>query len=260
MIPEKSLYAQIESARRQGRKLIAILLDPDKTASENFSATVSAINSSPATHVFIGGSKVANGKTDELVKFLRQHCQLPLVLFPGHPSQITNHAHGILLLSLVSGRNPDYLIGHHVSAAKTLLESNLEIIPTGYLLIESGKESAVEKVTGTTPLSREDEIVNTAIASELLGHKLVYLEAGSGAAKPVSLETISKVVSALSVPVIAGGGIRSAQGIDDAHNAGATLVVIGTAFEENLKFFEISNSKLASPSSPAARVQIPSAK
>lgn len=232
-----TLFNDILTAKASGQKLLAILLDPDKIEHEKFAEIVSAINSSPATHVFIGGSNVADGKTDELAKFLRQNCQLPLVLFPGHPSQITNHAHGILLLSLVSGRNPDYLIGHHVAAAKKLSESNLEIIPTGYLLIESGIESAVERVTGTRPLSAEEEIVNTALASELLGHKLVYLEAGSGAARRVTAQTISKVVSALSIPVIVGGGIRSAQGIDEAFQAGATLVVIGTAFEENLDFF-----------------------
>lgn len=251
MTPEIFIYKQVEEAKRQGKKLLAILLDPDKVAAEQFTATASAINESPATHVLIGGSRVANGQTDALVKFMRDNVDLPIVLFPGHPSQISNHAHGILLLSLVSGRNPDFLIGHLVTAAKTLAESNLEIIPTGYLLIESGSESAVERVTGTKPLSVEDEVVDTAIASELLGHKLVYLEAGSGASRPVDTELIRKVASSLSIPLIVGGGIRSARGIEAAHNAGATMVVIGTAFEENIDFFksEVPILRLASPDS-----------
>lgn len=233
-----TIYNDIQSAKATGEKLLAILLDPDKIATGQFAATASAINESPATHVLVGGSRVADGQTDALVKFMRENSSLPIVLFPGHPSQISNHAHGILLLSLVSGRNPDYLIGHHVTAAKTLSESNLEIIPTGYLLIESGSASAVERVTGTQPLWAQDVIVDTAIASELLGHKLVYLEAGSGAHRPVDTELISKVASSLSIPLIVGGGIRSSQGIEAAHNAGATMVVIGTAFEHDLHFFK----------------------
>ncbi|HRN99165.1 MAG TPA: geranylgeranylglyceryl/heptaprenylglyceryl phosphate synthase [Flavobacterium sp.] len=232
-----SFLATLQSARQNGRKLLAVLLDPDKLANHDFDTVIHAVNQSPATHVFVGGSRVAEGRTTQLVAALKQGCQLPVILFPGHPSQVCRQADALLLLSLVSGRNPDYLIGHHVQSAKTLKDSGLEISPTGYLLIDGGKKSAVEEVTSTPALTNDDEIVSTALASQLLGHQLVYLEAGSGAARPVLPQTIGKVARELQIPVIAGGGIRSKNGISDAHQAGATLVVIGTAFEENLDFF-----------------------
>lgn len=237
-----TFLATIQSAHREGRKLLAILLDPDKLANRDFDAVIHAVNQSPATHIFVGGSRVGDGKTTQLVVALKQGCQLPVILFPGHPSQVCHHADALLLLSLVSGRNPDYLIGHHVKSAKTLKESGLEIIPTGYLLIDGGKKSAVEEVTSTPALTNDDEIVSTALASQLLGHQLVYLEAGSGAVRPVSVQTIAKVAQELEIPVIAGGGIRSASGIRAAHQAGATLVVIGTAFEEDLDFFNLQST------------------
>jgi geranylgeranylglyceryl phosphate synthase family protein len=233
-----NILSDIQSAKAQGKKLLAILLDPDKIEADALDKISAAIAASPATHIFVGGSRVTIGKTDWLIGELRMRTALPIVLFPGHPSQISAKAHALLLLSLVSGRNPDFLIGHHVDAAHDLVSSGLEIIPTGYLLIDGAKQSAVEQVTQTKPLSDVDEIVNTALASQLLGHQLVYIEAGSGASIPVSAQIISKVASTLTVPLIVGGGINSARGIEEAHEAGATLVVIGTAFEEDLDFFQ----------------------
>lgn len=234
----QNLYNDILSAKSQHKKLLAVLLDPDKIDWENLEMLIAKLCASPATHVFIGGSRVFTDRIDELIVEIKDHCELPIVLFPGNPSQISHEADGILFLSLLSGRNPDFLIGHHVKAAPILRNSNLEIIPTGYLLIASGSETAVAKVSGTKPLSSKDEIVSTAIAGQMLGKKLIYLEAGSGAKNPVAADIISAVSKNLDVPLIVGGGIRSKKGIQAAFESGADLVVIGTAFENDLNFFE----------------------
>ena len=234
------IYHQIVQKKSKNTKLLAILLDPDKIELGNLNPLISKINQSPATHIFIGGSLVESNRLDELILKIKQNCDLPMVLFPGNPSQISNHADAILFLSLISGRNPDYLIEHQVNAAPILKNSNLEIIPTGYILIESGSETAVEKVSQTKPIDSNnfELVVNTAIAGEMLGNKLIYLEAGSGANNAVPLEMIQRVTQNIEIPLIVGGGIRDLQGIQNAYNAGADLVVIGTAFENNINFFD----------------------
>ncbi|NMH27043.1 geranylgeranylglyceryl/heptaprenylglyceryl phosphate synthase [Flavobacterium silvaticum] len=234
----KKLYNDILSARQIGRKLLAILLDPDKIDWETLDILVGKINSSGATHILIGGSHVFTDRMDELIVEIKDSCQLPVILFPGNPSQISHKADGILFLSLLSGRNPDFLIGHHVKAASVLHQSELEIIPTGYILVESQSETAVAKVSGTKPLENPDEIVNTALAGQMLGKKLIYLEAGSGAKNPVPLSLVKSVSQKLEIPLIVGGGIRSKKGIENAFESGADMVVIGTAFENDMNFFD----------------------
>lgn len=164
------------------------------------------------------------------------------MLFPGDASQISNHADGILFLSLLSGRNPDYLIGYQVKAAPILKKLQLEIIPTGYILIESGSQTAVERVSQTKPLDGNnlDLVLATALAGEMLGNKLIYLEAGSGAQKAVSQEIIKLVAQNTNIPLIVGGGITDQEGIQKAYDSGADLVVIGTAFERDNNFFNFS--------------------
>lgn len=240
MKKELSIYQEILEAKKENQKLLAILLDPDKIVWKNLGDLILKINESPATHVFIGGSLVESTILDDLIVKIKQDCTLPVVLFPGHPSQISNHADGILFLSLLSGRNPDYLIEHQVKAAPILKKSNLEILSTGYILIESGSETAVERVSKTTPLDRNnlDLVLATAQAGEMLGSKLIYLEAGSGAQKAVPLEMIGYVAQNIDIPLIVGGGIVDLQGIQNAYQSGADLVVIGTAFENNLDFFK----------------------
>ena len=233
----QKLYSDILSASSQNKKLLAILLDPDKIDWDNLEFLIGKLCDSPATHIFIGGSRVFTDRIDELIVEIKDRCHLPIVLFPGNPSQISHEADGILFLSLLSGRNPDFLIGHHVKAANTLKNSNLEVIPTGYILVESQSQTAVAQVSGTHPLSDIPEIVSTAIAGQMLGKKLIYLEAGSGAKNPVSAEIIQSVSQNLDIPLIVGGGIRSASGIQNAYDCGADLVVIGTAFENDLNFF-----------------------
>ena len=235
-----SIYKNIQDSISKGEKLLAVLIDPDKFSIESTSSFIIKVNESIATHIFVGGSIVNKDATDILVSEIKKHSNLPIVLFPGDVSQITDKANALLFLSLLSGRNSEYLIGKHVEAVSKLSKMQLEVISTGYILIESGKETAVEKVTNTKPMPRGNiqNIVDTAKAGQLLGMKLIYLEAGSGAREPLTKTIISRIKQELDIPLIVGGGIRSKVQLDHAFNAGAELVVIGTAFEEDESFFE----------------------
>jgi len=236
----RSIYLDILKAKSNKNKLLAILLDPDKLNNSDIEQLCSKINSSPVTHIFVGGSIVANGETELLVIELKKHITLPIVLFPGDVNQVTNEADGILLLSLLSGRNPEYLIEQHVKSAPLLQKSNLEIIPTGYILIEGGVKTAVQRVSKTSPIPQKniDLTVHTALAGQYTGKQLIYLEAGSGSTVPVGADIINAVASSISIPLIVGGGIRSKSKIEAAYQAGADLVVIGTAFENDITFFD----------------------
>ena len=245
MQEKDTIYQDILESKVQNKKLLAILLDPDKMDWETLENLVKAIHQSPATHIFIGGSRVETNRIDELIVKIRHYYfvlsveVLPIVLFPGNPSQISNQADGILFLSLLSGRNPDFLIEHQVNAAPILKKTQLQIIPTAYILIESGNKTAVATVSKTKPLDRKNSqyAMQTALAGQMLGHKLVYLEAGSGAKQAVPLEMIKTVAKNIDIPLIVGGGITDLPSIQKAYQAGADLVVIGTAFENNSQFF-----------------------
>lgn len=236
----RNLYEDIVNAKANQRKLLAILIDPDKIELPHFEGTIGKINRSPATHVFVGGSVVNKEILDDLVRMLKRNTGLPIILFPGSVAQISPEADAILFLSLISGRNPEYLIGQQVDAVPVLKKTKLEIIPTGYILIESGCETAVERVSKTVPMDRNNPfyVWQTAQAGVMLGKKLIYLEAGSGAEKPVPTEMIKLVAEDLGVPLIVGGGIKTTKEIEAAYEAGADMVVIGTAFEMNIDFFD----------------------
>lgn len=236
----KDIYQNIIKAKSKSQKLLAILLDPDKLDLSSIDSLISKINQSPATHIFVGGSSFEGNYLDEIIIRLKSKIKLPILLFPGNPSQISTEADGILFLMLLSGRNPDYLVEHQINAVPILEKTNLEIISTGYILIESGAETAVERVSQTKPLPKNniEYIAQTAKAGEFIGNKILYLEAGSGALNEVPLEIIQTVSNRISVPLIVGGGIRSKKQIDDAYLAGADLVVIGTVFENDLNFFD----------------------
>lgn len=234
-----NIYKEIIQAKTEFKKLLAILLDPDKIVWEDLELLIIKIKQSPATHIFIGGSQVKTNRIDELISRLKQKLNLPMVLFPGNPSQISNEADAILFLSLISGRNSDYLIEHQVKAAPIIKKTQLEVISTGYMLIESGTETAVERVSKTKPLDRDNPqlALATAQAGEMLGNKLIYLEAGSGAKQAVPLKMIELVAQNIKIPLIVGGGIVDLHNIQKAYDAGADLVVIGTAFENDHDFF-----------------------
>lgn len=239
MHKQENIYQSIIKSISLKEKLLAVLVDPDKFIIENAVRFFNKVNASIATHIFVGGSTVNDNQTDLLVLEIKKHTQLPIVLFPGDVTQITHKADALLFLSLLSGRNPDYLIGKHIQAVSKLNQTNLEVIPTGYILIESGTFTAVERVTKTNPISRNNlqSIVDTATAGQLLGMKLIYLEAGSGAKNALTHAIISEVKKVLHVPLIVGGGIKTKQQLENAYHSGANIVVIGTAFENDESFF-----------------------
>ncbi len=216
------------------RKMLAVLIDPDKFQETGVAGFIQKLPKD-TTHIFVGGSTVEEGRTCEVIKALKNVTGLPVILFPGDHSQISPHADALLFLSLISGRNPEFLIEQQVRSVEKIRNTTLEIIPTGYILIDGGKETSVQKVSNTRPLAQEeiDQIVNTALAGQYSGKKLIYLEAGSGARIPVSPEIIMAVSDVLEIPLIVGGGIRSFTQLQNAYEAGADLVVIGTAFEED---------------------------
>lgn len=219
--------------------MLAVLIDPDKIFLPDLGLVIEKINESSATHIFVGGSSVPYQQTDLVIENIKGLTNLPVVIFPGDINQISEKADALLFLNLISGRNPDYLISKHVTAASYLKKITLEVIPTSYLLIGSNNFSAVEHVTKTQPMPMNniEAIVDTAYAGQLLGHKLVYLEAGSGASDYVTSEIIREVKSVLNIPLIVGGGIRTFTSIEESYMAGADMVVIGTAFEKNPNFF-----------------------
>jgi phosphoglycerol geranylgeranyltransferase len=236
----RNLYQHIQVSKNQQQKLLAILLDPDKVSVSTIGKLTEKINQSPASHIFVGGSSFEGHHLSELLRVLKSTTSLPILLFPGNPSQISPEADGILFLQLLSGRNPDYLIEHQVNAVPVLENTLLEIISTGYILIESGHETAVERVSQTKPIGRDqiDYVTQTAKAGEFIGNKLIYLEAGSGAQQAVPLAMITAVAQRISIPLIVGGGIRSREAIEAAFDAGADMIVIGTAFENDPNFFD----------------------
>lgn len=235
----KTIYQNILDAIASKKKLLAVLIDPDKMDIEKVSSFIAKVNTSIVTHIFVGGSIVKNNDTGILVSKIKKLTTLPVIVFPGDVSQITEQADAILFLSLISGRQAEYLIGKHVKAVSKLRQIDLEVIPTGYILIENGKQTSVEKVTGTQPMSRDNIplVVDTALAGEFLGKKLIYLEAGSGATHPIDTTMISEVKKAIQIPLIVGGGIRTKEQLRSAYNSGADIVVIGTAFEDDESFF-----------------------
>jgi putative glycerol-1-phosphate prenyltransferase len=231
-----SIYQKILKNKKNHQKSLAILLDPDKVDIKNIEVSVNNILKQKADYVFVGGSLLSKDNTKKLVKKLKKRLSIPVILFPGNPQQITEQADGILFLSLISGRNSDYLIDKQVIAAPLLAQTKLEIIATGYMLIEGGKLSATEYITNTKAIPRKkpDIALATALAGEMLGMKMIYLEAGSGAKKSVPLKMIKTVADKIKVPVIVGGGIKNRKQMLKAFNAGADIVVVGTAFENNI--------------------------
>lgn len=233
MILIPSIYNAILEGIATGIQQMAVLIDPDKFDENNAKGFLARLPQQ-ITYVFVGGSTVELEKTETTVTAIKKHTSLPVILFPGDYTQITDAANALLFLSLISGRNPEYLIEQQVKSVSKLRQSDLEIIPTGYILIDGGKPCAVEIVSETRALACDEinAIVNTALAGQYSGKKIIYLEAGSGALNPVSKEIITAVKKAISIPLIVGGGIRTTQQLWLAYDAGADMVVVGTAFEQ----------------------------
>lgn len=229
------LHHQLQESKAKGQKKMAVLFDPDKMRLEKMSQTLELAAELNIDYFFIGGSLIVNNMLDEVLASIRQRCSTPLVLFPGSSFQLSYKADALLFLSLISGRNPELLIGQHVIAAPFLKMSPLEIISTGYLLIDGGVQTSVQYMSNTYPIpaQKADIAVCTALAGEMLGLKLMYLDAGSGARIPISSTMIEAVSNAVSVPVIVGGGIRTPEKVAENYRAGADVVVVGTALESD---------------------------
>jgi len=219
-------------------KGIAVLVDPDKfKTKESLADFLIKIKLAEPDFIFVGGSSVAKSDFDQCVEMAKKMLSIPLVLFPGAAHHISNNADALLFLSLISGRNPDFLIGQHVEAIDELEQMNIETIPTSYLLIDGGKMSSVQYVSGTQPIPQDEFSIarKTALAGKHLGQKLIYADAGSGAIRPISCEMI-ETLSTVKSPLIVGGGLNTIKRVKAAHNSGANLVVIGNKLEEDVDF------------------------
>lgn len=243
----QNIYQLLYNLKASGKKALAVLLDPDKLVQEErLSNVLSLIAHSEVDFVFVGGSLLVESNFHECIQRIKSECKKPVVIFPGSPSQVSAHADAILFLSLISGRNADLLIGQHVQAAPLLKEMNIEVLPTGYMLIESGKSTTALYMSQTLPIpyDKPEIAAATAMAGEMLGLRLFYLDGGSGAQFPVSGKMISAVSQSIDAPLIVGGGIRSEEEARNAWNAGAQVVVVGTAFEEEPELlFALCNAR-----------------
>jgi putative glycerol-1-phosphate prenyltransferase len=231
--------------KQNKEKMIALLIDPDNHDIESLDNIVNIANLAHIDFLMIGGSIITKSFNDK-IGIIKKKTTLPIFLFPGNLLQLCDHADGILFLSLISGRNPELLIGNHVVAAPFLKSSGMEIIPTGYILIDTGGRTSVEYMSNTRPIpvNKPEIAVATAIAGEMLGHKLIYLEGGSGAEQTINKQLISEVKKNISVPLIVGGGIRTAIQTRQIFEAGADIIVIGTVAEESPDMvFEIAKGR-----------------
>lgn len=226
----------LEQRSRQGKKSIAVLVDPDKV--DDAAALTPLINLASENCVdffFVGGSLITSNNLSDVISHIKESVNIPVIIFPGSSIQIDPTADGILFLSLISGRNPDLLIGQHVVAAPILKNTNLEIIPTGYLLISSGRTTSVAYISNTTPIPDDKYSLAacTALAGQMLGLKIIYLDAGSGAEREINARMISAVKKSVNLPLIVGGGINTPQKALAALEAGADMIVIGNALEKD---------------------------
>ena len=224
------------------KKKFVVLIDPDKPTDEQIIEIVEKSKEVGVDFFFVGGSLLLTDSLDHCIRLIKKHCDIPVLIFPGDSLQISKWCDGFLLLSLISGRNPEMLIGRHVVAAPYLKLYGNEIIPTGYMLVDGGNPTSVSYMSNTTPIPHDKDSIAmcTALAGEMLGLKIIYMDAGSGAINPISWEMINKVKNTISVPLIVGGGIRTPEKAAECARAGADVVVIGNALEkgtERLKEF-----------------------
>lgn len=227
-----TIYQYMTERVSMGEPMLAALFDPEKNDAGQLQCFISAVLKARPQFVFVGGSQLQSS-VDEVVIALKQKVNVPIVLFPGNVMQLSAHVDALLMLTLISGRNPDFLIGQQVQAAPIIRRMRVETIATGYILVEGGTCSAVQRVSGTQPLRTATDIVATAIAGEMMGQQLIYLEAGSGAAQPISPDIIAQVRAQVSVPLIVGGGMCTPEAVRRAVQAGADIVVVGNHFEQH---------------------------
>jgi len=232
---KNQIYQQLCTARHQKKKSFAVLIDPDKTDHNSLEKLIALGITAKVDYWFVGGSLVVSNHLEQLVVDLKTKSTIPVILFPGSPSQVTPRADALLYLSLISGRNPELLIGQHVLSAPAVKQSGLEILSTGYMVIDGGAPTTVSYISNATPIpSNKNEIaLCTALAGEMLGMKLIYMDAGSGAQKPIPAEMIQAVAAQITVPLLVGGGITTPAKAAENCKAGANLIVVGNAIEKD---------------------------
>ncbi len=230
-----SVYQQITTKKSEGIKQFAVLIDPDKSSIEKIEKLCMLAIDSGVDYIFVGGSLLTNGNLPNCIRRIKYACNLPVVLFPGNGNQIDAQADAILFLSLISGRNPELLIGKHVVSAPIIREKNLEAISTGYMLIESGRPTTALYMSNTLPIpsDKPDIAACTAMAGELLGMKMIFMDAGSGATFPVNEQMIHAVRKSVEIPLIVGGGINTPEKAATACKAGADMIVVGNSLESD---------------------------
>jgi len=229
------IYTALLHRKRTRRKSFALLIDPDKVDPTKTTSIVDLAVKARVDYLFVGGSLVISNHLDQLVQQIRGQCKIPIILFPGSPSQVSPHADALLYISLISGRNSELLIGQHVISAPAVRKSGLEIISTGYMVIDGGAPTTVSYISNALPIpaDKNEIALCTAMAGEMLGMKLIYMDAGSGARRPISTEMIERVSAVIEIPLIVGGGIQNPEKVYLNAKAGADLIVVGNAIEKD---------------------------
>ncbi len=231
----KAIYHSLTERKRTGKKSFAVLIDPDKVNDESLTRLVELAVSAKVDYFLVGGSLVISSYLDECLQLIKKQCSIPTILFPGSPAQVSKYADALLYLSLISGRNPELLIGQHVVSAPFVKKSGLEIMPTGYMVVDGGAPTTVSYISNASPLpaDKNEIAMCTAMAGEMLGMQLIYMDAGSGARRPVSETMIEKVAQSIEVPLIIGGGITEPEKAYLNCKAGADVIVVGNAIEKD---------------------------
>ncbi|HEY8689238.1 MAG TPA: geranylgeranylglyceryl/heptaprenylglyceryl phosphate synthase [Chitinophagaceae bacterium] len=229
------IYNSLTEKKRHGKKSFAVLIDPDKVNDGKMQSLIDLAVTAKVDYFLVGGSLVISNYLDECVQYIKRSCDIPVVLFPGSPSQVSKYADALLYLSLISGRNPELLIGQHVISAPVVKSSGLEIMSTGYIVIDGGAPTTVSYISGAAPLpsDKNDIAMCTAMAGEMLGMKLIYMDSGSGAKRPITESMIEKVSESIAVPLIIGGGITDPEKAYLNCKAGADVIVVGNAIEKD---------------------------
>lgn len=232
---KQDLYKQFIARKEQGKKSFTVLIDPDKVNAQSIEQITELAIDAKVDYFFVGGSLVISNHLDECIQQIKSLCNIPVVLFPGSPSQVSKYADALLYLSLISGRNPELLIGQHVVSAPFVKKSGLEIMPTGYMVIDGGAPTTVSYISNATPIpaDKNEIAMCTAMAGEMLGMKLIYMDAGSGAKRPITEQMIEKVASYIESPLIVGGGIIEPEKAYRNCKAGADVIVVGNAIEKD---------------------------
>ena len=237
---KSAIYHSITEKKKQGKKSFAVLIDPDKVNKPMLDELIGLSVSAKVDYLLVGGSLVIANHLDECVQHIKQHCNIPVILFPGSPSQISKYADALLYLSLISGRNPELLIGQHVVSAPFVKQSGLEIMPTGYMVVDGGAPTTVSYISNASPVpaDKNEIAMCTAMAGEMLGMKLIYMDSGSGAKRPISESMIEAVAKNISAPLIIGGGITDPEKAYLNCKAGADVIVVGNAIEKNVSLIK----------------------